>query len=83
MAIDTLVKARAVIEACKFGRNTFQWHKLSEPERMTLRDAIIKAHAWGNDKLTNSWVKGAIKDMTISEMPQSNINWDAIDPPKE
>lgn len=77
--IDTLEKARAVIEACKFGKFTFQWGRLSEGERMTLRDAIIKAHAWGGDPIQ----RGSIKDMEISSLPQSNINWDAIDPPRE
>jgi len=72
--INNLTTARRVIEATKFGGKTIKWSKLSEPERMMVRDALIKANYWGGDK----YPPGTSLTMEISTAKQSDINWKEI-----
>lgn len=74
MFIRNLDLARSVIKACKFGTNRVCWSRLSESERMILRDAFYKAHIWGGDKLP----KAATQEMEISISNGSNIDWQLI-----
>lgn len=74
MFIRNLDVARRVVKACKFGTNKLCWSRLSEGERMVLRDALVKAHYWGQDKLP----KEALRDMEISSADQSSIDWEWV-----
>jgi len=74
MYIRNLDIARRVVKACKFGTNKLCWSRLSEGERMVLRDALVKAHYWGKDRLP----KEALQDMEISSADQSSIDWESV-----
>jgi len=72
--INDLETARRVITASKFGGKRIKWGKLSEWERMFVRDALIRANYWGGDKFPS----GTPLEMEISTAKQSDIDWHSV-----
>jgi len=72
MPVRDVETARKVIDACKFGTKQVRWIKLSEGERMILRDAFIFLNYHLGEKLPAGVTNGS---MEISRADRSDINW--------
>ena len=72
MPVKDADTARKVIDACKFGTKRVCWIKLSEGERMILRDAFIFLNYHNGEKLPAGVANGS---MEISIADRSDINW--------
>ena len=72
MQVRDVETAREVIKACKFGTKQVRWIKLSEGERMILRDAFIFLNYHNGEKLPAGVTNGS---MEISRADRSDINW--------
>lgn len=72
MQVRDVDTARKVIKVCKFGTKQVRWIKLSEGERMILRDAFIFLNYRLGEKIPSGVTNGS---MEISRADRSDINW--------